>query len=410
MPAVAAKPGVHQVLATLRSGDAISNQALGIARVLREAGYDSEIIAEQAETGLRDLIVDDRDIRDVVGPDDIVLLHFSIGSRAMHAAFAWPSRMILMYHNVTPPEHFVGVYDTLARLCHQGRRELAAFRARVDLALGDSEYNRRELDALGFAPTAVFPVVPDFRHLSGPPDPTVLALFDDDWTNILFVGRVATNKRPDNLIRHVHGYQTRFNPRSRLLVAGTAEGFGDYLVRLRVLAAELGVEEVHFLGQVTNEALAALYAVADVFLSASEHEGFCVPLLEAFYMGVPVVALGSSAVPDTLDGGGVLYTAQDDVAAILHALVTDETRRDRVLAAQNAALGRWLSQDFTGLLLARIAQAAAAPRRPPPPVADGFWDAFEAVADATLTRPLAFHRLPPWPASRRRTRAAGARA
>ncbi len=295
---------VHQVVATLRFGDAISNQAIAAARVLRGAGYDSEIIVENADARSRDLSVDYRDMVDEVSADDTILNHFSIGSRASRTAYALPCRMILNYHNITPPEFFVGVHDQLARQCYHGRRELSAYRTRVDLALGASEFNRLELEALGFAPTAVLPVVTGFAHLDGPPDARVLAAYDDDATNILFVGRVAPNKRPDNLIRHFQAYQAGFNPQSRLLLAGTAEGFEPYLTQLHALAADLGVRDVHFLGQVTDAQLAALYDVADLFLSASEHEGFCVPLVEAFHTHVPVLALARAAVPATLDGGG----------------------------------------------------------------------------------------------------------
>ena len=85
-------------------------------------------------------------------------------------AFALPDRMALVYHNITPPEYFIGVHDLLVELCCQGRRELSAYVPRCDLALGDSEFNRQELEALGFPDTGRAPVVPDFSHLDGAPD------------------------------------------------------------------------------------------------------------------------------------------------------------------------------------------------------------------------------------------------
>jgi glycosyltransferase involved in cell wall biosynthesis len=406
---------VHQIVATLRYGDAIGNQALGIARVLRAAGYDSEILVEHADARSRDLAVDYRDMVDEVGADDILIDHFSLGSRASRTAFALPCRLILNYHNITPPEYFIGVHDLLVRECFKGRREIAAYRTRVDLALGASEFNRQELAAMGFAPTAVLPVVPSFAHLAGPPDPRVLAAYDDEATNVLFVGRITPNKRQDGLIRHFHAYQTHFNPRARLLLAGTAEGFEGYLIQLRVLAADLGVRDVEFLGQVTNEQLTALYDVADLFLSASEHEGFCVPLVEAFHKHVPVIALARAAVPATMDGGGILYDTTDpiEVAALMDAVLSDDGLEDRVLDAQAAALARLLARDFDGALLGFVAQVAAAPRRPLPPVAADFWDDFRVaneLDDIRRERPLAFHRLPPPPESRGLGVRAGGRA
>ena len=128
--------------------------------------------------------------------------------------------MILIYHNITPPEYFLGVHDQLVRQCYHGRRELLPYRSRVDLALGDSEFNRQELEALGFPRTAVLPVVPDFRTSTCRPIRASPQAYDDEWTNILFVGRVIPNKRPDNVIRFFHAYQTLYNPRCRLILAG----------------------------------------------------------------------------------------------------------------------------------------------------------------------------------------------
>ena len=173
---------VHQMLATLGYGDAIGHEVLGIARALRAAGFDSEIIVEAADPRLEDLTVDYRDMIDEITEDDLLIHHFSLGSRASRIAYALPARMVLIYHNITPPEYFLGVHDQLVRQCFHGRRELLAYRSRVDLALGDSEFNRQELEAAGFASTAVLPVVPGFDHLEVRPDTRVIDAFDDEWT------------------------------------------------------------------------------------------------------------------------------------------------------------------------------------------------------------------------------------
>ena len=141
---------VHQILATLGYGDAIGNEVLGINRALRAAGFDSEIIVETADPRLEDLTVDYRDMVDAIGEDDLLIHHFSLGSRASRMAFALPCRMALVYHNITPPEYFLGVHEQLVRQCYHGRRELLAYRTRCELALGDSEFNRQELEEIGF--------------------------------------------------------------------------------------------------------------------------------------------------------------------------------------------------------------------------------------------------------------------
>jgi glycosyltransferase involved in cell wall biosynthesis len=393
------RPAVHQVLATLGYGDAIGHEVLGIRDVLRRAGYESAIFVETADPRLEDETCDYRDLVEASAPDNILIHHFSIGSRASRVAYALPDKMILVYHNITPPEYFIGVHPLLVQLCFMGRRELRAYAARVMLALGDSAFNRRELDALGFGETGVLPVVPGFAHLAGPPNRLLAAPFDDGWTNVLFVGRVIPNKRIEDLLRIFHAYKTRFNPRSRLLLVGSYAGFDLYFAMLQQLRARLGTPDVHFLGHVSNEELTALYDVADLFLCASEHEGFCVPLVEAFFKGVPVVARAAAAVPDTLDGAGVLYDRPDPahVAALLHAIVDDADLQARIVAAQDAALGRLLARDFAGTLLGFVERTLARPAPPHPGVAFDFWDQYELaerLEELRQYRPALYKALP----------------
>ena len=396
------RPRVHQILATLGYGDAIGNEVLGITRALRAAGYTSDIIVETADPRLEHLTVDYRDAVGDVEPDDLLVHHFSLGSRASRTAFALPCRMMLVYHNITPPEYFLGVHDQLVRQCYHGRRELLPYRSRCDLALGDSEFNRRELETLGFPRTAVLPVVPDFSHLDVTPDVRITDAFDDEWTNILFVGRLIPNKRPDNLIRFVHAYQTLYNRRTRLILAGSYGGFDTYLAQLHTLIADLGVEAVHILGQVSNEELTALYDVADLFLCASEHEGFCVPLMEAFHKRVPVMAYAATAVPATMDGGGVLYESTDPrhVAALIHATLDAASQSDAILEGQDAALARLLARDFPRLVRDFVAEALSSPRLTPSAVAPDFWRQFALAGELETirqSRPAAFRALPPPP-------------
>ena len=390
---------VHQVLATLGYGDAIGHEVLGIQRVLREAGYQSEIFVETADSRLEDLTIDYRELPDASHPDNILIHHFSIGSRASRVAYALPDRMVLVYHNITPPEYFIDIHPLLVQQCFLGRRELGFYRDRCELALGDSEYNRRELDAAGFPRTGVLPVVPDFSHLSGPANRMEAGAFDDGWVNILFVGRMIPSKKIDDLIRWFHVYKKAFNPRSRLLLVGSYAGFERYLAMLNQLVAELGTSDIHIIGHVSNEELVAYYEIADVFLCASEHEGFCVPLVEAFHMGVPVIAYAAAAVPATLDGAGVLVERKDAVAisALIQEVVTNTALRDRILDGQDAALDRLRSRDFGGTLRQFVDQVLSHPRVARPAPAFDFWDQVvqaEALEELRRFRPAAFEALP----------------
>lgn len=390
---------VHQVLATLGYGDAIGHEVLGIQRALQDAGYASEIFVETADRRLEHLTTDYRDMVGGVGPDDVLIHHFSIGSRASRTAYALPGRMALVYHNITPPEYFLGVHKDLVKLCFRGRRELTAYIPRCEIALGDSEYNRQELEDLGFRPTAVLPVVPDFRHLDLPPNTMTAGRFDDGWTNVMFVGRVIPNKKFEDVIRAFHVYRTRHNPRSRLLLVGSYGGFEKYLAMLHALVARLGTPDVHFLGHVSNEELTALYDVADLFLCASEHEGFCVPLIESFYKQVPVLAYAATAVPATMDGGGVLYETKDplEIAPIMAAILDDPDLEDRIIATQDAALARLLEKDFAGTLLRFVDQIRASSPRPAPEVPYDFWAMFdqaERLEELRQFRPAIYRALP----------------
>ena len=390
--------GVHQVLATLGDGDAIGNEVLAIQRVLRSAGYASEIFVETAAPRLEPLTHSFHALVDFSHPDNLLIHHFSLGSKASRTAYALPDRMALIYHNITPAEYFVTFDPALARLCFLGRRELQVFARRCDLALGDSAYNQHELDAAGFSWTAVLPVVPDFSHLTIPPSAVVTKQFDDGWTNILFVGRMVPNKKIEDVIRIFDVYHTRFNPKSRLLLVGASAGMDRYVTALTHLLATLGQTNVTLAGHVSNAELTAYYDVADLFLCASEHEGFCVPLIEAFYKQVPVLAYAAAAVPATMDGAGVLYTDKDPmrVAALMDAVVSDEALQDTIVDGQIAALRRLRSTHFDQALMGFVEQAIASPRITAPPVTKDFWQQFDAdeeLEELKITRPSAYRAL-----------------
>jgi glycosyltransferase involved in cell wall biosynthesis len=194
-------------------------------------------------------------------------------------------------------------------------------------------------------------------------------------------------------------YRTRHNPRSRLLLVGSYSGFEKYFAMLQSLIARLGTPDVHFLGHVSNEELTALYDVADLFLCASEHEGFCVPLIESFYKRVPVLAFAATAVPATMDGGGVLYDTKDPfhVARLMAALLDDAELEGAVVRSQDAALARLRARDFDGLLLTYVDRIRALGPKAAPEVAWDFWAQFDEadrLEELRLFRPAVYRALP----------------
>jgi glycosyltransferase involved in cell wall biosynthesis len=347
---------VHQLLAALSYGDAIGNEALAIQRHLRAAGYASQIFAESVHPQMADLCRPLWAYREVSAADTICLYHFSIGSAAGRLIYHAPDRLVAIYHNITPAAYFLGFHPHLAGLCYHGRRELRAFAPRSELGLGDSEFNRRELEQAGYARTGVLPIVLDLEVYRRAPSPVVRRMYDDGRTNILFVGRIIPNKKIEDLIRVFAYYERYLDPRSRLLLVGDYRGHERYYRRLAEMIDELRTTQVVLAGHVAHDELLAYYSLADVFLCLSEHEGYCVPLLEAMNAQVPVVAYDAGAVRETLDGGGVLLTEKrpELVAELLHELVHDRELRAHVLRTQERAIARVRGTDFGALLLERL--------------------------------------------------------
>ena len=289
----------------LHRGDAIGDSARLMRDAFRRWGHDADVVALELDEDLQG------DGLRWPGPPatsaDTVILHYALPSPLTAALAGHPGRRVLIHHNITPPEFFTGWDEEMARICALGRRELPSLAGVAHLGLGDSEYNRRELEAAGFAPTGVLPIYLDFDRYREAPDPVLLRLLGDGRTNLLFVGRVAPNKRHDDLIRMAACWKRFISPDLRLVLVGKGPRTRAYADALQSLVHELGFTsaEVVFTGHVTHCELLACYASAHVFVSMSEHEGFGVPLVEAMLKGVPVVAFRGSAVGETLGEAGL---------------------------------------------------------------------------------------------------------
>lgn len=337
---------VDQWVPALHQGDAIGDSARLMRDAFRSWGHAADVYALDVDDGLQG---DGRSFAEwsAGGPDDVVILHFALPSPMTEALLAHRGRRILLHHNITPPEFFVPYDPEMVRISSIGREQLRTLRDHVDLGLGDSELNRRELEEIGFRRTGVLPILLDFARYREPPNPILLRALSDGRTNVLFVGRIAPNKRQEDLIR-IAAYWKRFiSPSLRLVLVGKlprrATGTGEPLRRhyfdgLQALFYEEGLSpsEVVFLGHVDHDDLLACYRSAHLFLSMSEHEGFGVPLVEAMIMGVPILAYRSSAVEHTLGGAGVLFDEKSvaEVAEMGHLLATDEALRAACLRTQ----------------------------------------------------------------------------
>ena len=360
------KGRVHQLLAALSYGDAIGNEALAIQVHLRRAGYESDIFAERVHPRMAHLARPLWEYQSVSAPETVCLFHFSIGSAASRLIYRAPDRLAVIYHNITPAHFFLGFHPHLAGLTYHGRRELEAFASRAELALGDSEFNRSDLLRAGYRNAGVLPIVLDLDAYRKPPSPVVRRLYSDDRANVLFVGRVIPNKKIDDLVRAFAVFQRYLRPRSRLLLVGDHRGQERYLTQLQEMVQELRLEEVVLTGHVDDDDLLAYYSLADLFLCLSEHEGYCVPLVEAMNAGVPVIAYDAGAVRETLRGGGLLLSEKppEVVAELMERLLTDDALRGAVLETQGRAMAQVRALDFGALLLERLRPLLSGSARP----------------------------------------------
>jgi glycosyltransferase involved in cell wall biosynthesis len=280
-------------------------------------------------------------------PHDLVILHYSTGSALTEYVRALRVPLILVYHNVTPPDFMTGVGLGEKERARRGREILADLRNQTVLSLARSEYSRTELVEMGFDNVQVLPVIMPDELFDIPPDEGVLARFGtgDKRTSLLFVGRVAPNKRQEDLIKLLYFYR-QIDPQARLFLVGSWGNSRRYADWLRQFARRLNLsDDVHLCGHVSTAELAAYYRLADVFVCMSEHEGFGIPLVESMRFGVPIVAYASTAVPGTLGGAGILikHKSYPIIAETIHLLQTDATFRARIIARQHerqSAFGR----------------------------------------------------------------------
>jgi glycosyltransferase involved in cell wall biosynthesis len=344
---------VHQWVPAAHRGDAIGDSARRVRSLLRAMGHDSDLFALTMDDDLAG------DVRPFTDPaahrGDVTIFHYALPS-PMTAAFASLSGgRVLQYHNVTPARYFAPFDPALFRLASLGRRELGALAGAADLALGDSEYNRRELDELGFERTAVFPIAVDtarIRRAAG--RPALDRILDDGLVNFLFVGRIAPNKKIEDHIKLAEMYKRYVDAYYRFIFVGRFDAVPRYYATVRALMAEYRLlpDRFVFTGPVPGEELAVFYRHAAVYISLSEHEGFCVPLVEAMAADVPVLAYAAAAVPDTLGGAGIAFAPKDleYAAELLGALAFDDGLRARVIAGQRQRLLDFSDARITGEL------------------------------------------------------------
>lgn len=328
---------VDQLVSGFALGDAISLEAVALRDALRALGVESDIYADP-ERVAPDAGADCRPLPefDTVRRDGVIY-HYAIASRALERFLASPAHKILIYHNVTPARFFEGFDDTVAALLTDARESLPHVLPKVDDVWADSGYNAQELEELGARQVQVVPLIFSPQTLQIQPDARVLEKYAAQLTTILFVGRLAPNKCVEELILTFAHYQRGINPYSRLIVVGSERTCPKYFAMLRMLTGELNLPNVCFERYASPAGLVACYEVADVFVTTSRHEGYCLPLVEAIYKQVPVIARATGGMPEALGGAGVLFDDLEPplLAELIHRVTADVPLRRQVLVSQS---------------------------------------------------------------------------
>jgi L-malate glycosyltransferase len=329
---------VHQFVPALLPRDATGDHTLALRHALRAAGWTSEIYVEAAHDELQSEATYFERYPDHARPDDILLYQLSTASPVADFLRDRPERLVLDYHNVTPPAFYQGWEGHTRDKVALALEQAAMLAPRATLGIADSSFNAGELESMGCPRTAVIPILVDIERRGADVDVderTRLAAQRAGATVLLFVGRFSPNKAQHRLIEALWLYRRWYEPEARLHLVGPAVT-PTYARAVMDFAEELGLTDAVRHGEDLSDAqLAAWYEDADVFVCLSEHEGFCIPLLEAMHASLPVVAFDAGAVSETLGDAGLLLADQrpSSVAAAVHTVRTDPGLAGSLVAA-----------------------------------------------------------------------------
>jgi len=332
-----------QLLPTISYGDAVGNNAIAIKELFSSLSYETDIYAE---------IIDQRlpashNIKNAyllpdLNSEDVLIYHLSVGSILAKKLQRFKCRKIAIYHNVTPKEYFINYNRILMYNCKRGLEDVKTLRGTFDYCIADSSFNRSDLVSYGYkCPIDVCPILLPFNDYANTPNEDVIKGCKDGKVNILFVGRMVPNKKFEDIIAAFSSYIKQYNSNAKLILVGDYEGTESYQKRIQDYSWLLGISEnIIFTGKVSFDEILAYYRVADIFICMSEHEGFCVPLVEAMYFDVPIIAYAAAAVPETLAESGILLEEKDPLltAGLIDRLMTDMQLRKYIIEGQRERL------------------------------------------------------------------------
>lgn len=338
---------VHQFSAGFNPGDAISNQMLEIRNHLKFFEYKGDIFSENIGASKLTFVKKYKTYNK--SSKDILFYHHSIHSNVLDFLRSFRSPRVLIYHNVTP-HHFFESYDLkMSYLLKKGREELKKMNEKFDFVFAVSKFNQMELEELGFQNVEILPITYQLSERFPKIEKSKSKI-----KKIIFVGRITPNKKQDDLIRLAFAYKSIISDQFQFYLAGfSSKELYLYREELeRMLDFYDLRKNVLITGFLSDLELNSLYQEADAFVSMSEHEGFCVPLIEAMIYRIPILAFSGGAVSETLNGAGVLFKEKNfpNLALLLNKILTDVSFQNQILRGQDLRLNEFKKTDYKSVL------------------------------------------------------------
>lgn len=326
---------LHQFLTGATEGDAITGQAMIMRQRLREFGLQSQIYAQHIHPSVEEEVRHLSRYRR--GQDEKwAIYHHSIGSDVPDYLAKRPLQLMLIYHNITPTTFFERSDPMRMELARQGLAQLLSLREQTGLALADSAFNELDLLEAGYENTTVLPLTLDTKHFDLPLNEALAAQLQRNGPRLLFVGRLAPNKKQEDLVKLLY-FLRRLEPNAQINLVGDRWEVG-YDTWIETLAADLKIDDgVTLTGKISQQDMVTYYKTSDFYVSMSEHEGFGLPLIESMYLSLPVLAYSTTAVPDTMGDAGVQFLRKDfeRLAELIQLLMKNQALRQRLIARQN---------------------------------------------------------------------------
>ena len=328
---------IFQILPSFVSGDAIGNEVIMFDNILRNHGFETYIFYENA-TDYTKSISYHYSLLPKINLDDLVIFHMSISSIITEIFLEMKCKKIMIYHNITPYNYYYGYDINMTIACKKGLEEVRFLFDKVDYCITHSIFSKKNLENIGYlCKIDVMPILLSFDDYKEDPSKIIINKFSDDFINIVSIGRInAPNKRWENIIKVFYFFQKYIESKSRLFLVGTFESNEVYPQRLKNFVNYLKLNNVIFTGHIPFNELLSYLKISDIYLCMSEHEGFCVPLLEAMFFNIPVVAYSTTAIPYTLENAGFLIKNHNplEVAFIMKKILEDNSLHQEIIKNQ----------------------------------------------------------------------------